>query len=289
MLVNNNVLLEDAEKNNYAVAGINTTGLTMLRAVVEAAEELNAPVILSHAQLHEPYAPIDMMAPLMKAAAERAKVPCSLHLDHGVSESYILKAVRNGFTSVMVDFARCPFEENVARTKAMTQLCHELDISVEGEYGEMPSNVKGQGRALPEGKTIDFFYTNPEKAKQFVDLTGVDNLVVSFGSVHGIYIENPVMDYRRLKEIREALPDCPLVMHGGSGLSEEDVKKCIDGGIRKINYYTYMATAPSKVFPEMIQKAGTLPYFHELAECAKDIMKEQAKYAIKLFLNNSRA
>lgn len=286
MLVNNNVLLEDARKNNYAVAGINTTSLTMLRAVIEAAEELDAPVILSHAQLHEPYAPIDLMAPLMKTAAEKTKVPCSLHLDHGVSEQYILKAVRNGFTSIMVDFARCSFEENVARTKAMTEICHELGISVEGEYGEMPSNVKGQGRALPEGKTIEIFYTNPEKAKHFVELTGVDNLVVSFGSVHGIYIENPIMDYQRLEEISKALPDYPLVMHGGSGLSEEDTRRCIDGGIRKINYYTYMATAPAKTLPEMLQNAKTLPYFHEIAEYAKEVMKKQAKYAIKLFMNN---
>lgn len=285
MLVNNKTLLEDAYKHNYAVAGINTTSLTMLRAVVEAAEELNAPIILSHAQLHEPYAPIDLMAPLMKRAAEQAKVPCSLHLDHGVSEQYILKAIRNGFTSIMVDFARCSFEENVARTKAMTDICHELDISVEGEFGEMPSNVKGQGRALPEGKTIEFFYTDPEKAKEFVERTGIDSLVVSFGSVHGIYIKKPVMDYDRLEKITKALPEIPLVMHGGSGLSKEDVKKCIDGGIKKINYYTYMATAPSKKLPEMIQNANTLPYFHEIAEYAKEIMKEQAKYAIELFLN----
>lgn len=285
MLVNNNVLLRDAEKNNYAVAGINTTSLTMLRAVVEAAEELNMPIILSHAQLHEPYAPIDLIAPLMKAAAEKAKVPCSLHLDHGVSENYIMKAIRNGFTSIMVDFARCPFEENVARTKRMTEICHELDISVEGEYGEMPSNVEGQGRALPEGKTIEFFYTDPQKAKKFVELTEVDNLVVSFGSVHGIYIEKPVMDYKRLAEIRNALPDYPLVMHGGSGLEEDDIRKCIDGGVRKINYYTYMATAPSKKLPQMISNAEKPPYFHEIAEYAKEIMKEQAKYAINLFKN----
>lgn len=285
MLVNNKVLLEDAVKNNYAVAGINTTSLTMIRAVVEAAEELGAPVILSHAQLHEPYAPIEMIAPLMKQAAEKSKVPCSLHLDHGVSEQYILKAIQNGFTSIMVDFARYPFEENVSRTKKMTDICHELDISVEGEFGEMPSNVKGQGRALPEGKTIEYFYTDPQKAKQYVELTGVDNLVVSFGSVHGIYIENPVMDYQRLKEITDELPDFPLVMHGGSGLSEEDIRKCINGGVRKINYYTYMATAPSKTLPEMIKNADTLPYFHEIAQYAKEIMKEQAKYAIQLFMN----
>lgn len=285
MLVNNKVLLEDAEKNNYAVAGINTTSLTMLRAVVEAAEELNMPVILSHAQLHEPYAPIDLMAPLMKKAAEDAKVPCSLHLDHGVSEKYILKAIRNGFTSIMVDFARCSFEENIARTKAMTDICHELDISVEGEFGEMPSNVIGQGRSLPEGKTIDYFYTDPNKAKEFAERTGIDNMVVSFGSVHGIYIENPVMDFERLRKIREKLPGFPLVMHGGSGLSREDTKKCIDGGIRKINYYTYMATAPSKELPEYLAKAKTPPYFHEIAEYSKEIMKKQAKYAIELFKN----
>lgn len=285
MLVNNKVLLEDAEKNNYAVAGINTTSLTMLRAVVEAAEELDMPIILSHAQLHEPYAPIDLMAPLMKKAAETAKVPCSLHLDHGVSEKYILKAIRNGFTSIMVDFARCPFEENIMRTKAMTEICHELDISVEGEFGEMPSNVTGQGRPLPEGKSIDYFYTDPDKAKEFVHKTGIDNMVVSFGSVHGIYIENPVMDFERLKKIREKLPGFPLVMHGGSGLSEEDTKRCIDGGIRKINYYTYMATAPSRALPQYLSEAKTIPYFHELAEYSKEIMKQQAKYAILLFRN----
>lgn len=285
MLVNNKALLEDAERYNYAVAGINTTSLTMLRAVIEAAEELNMPVILSHAQLHEPYAPIDLMAPLMKKAAEEAKVPCSLHLDHGVSEKYILKAVRNGFTSIMVDFARCPFEENIARTKAMTDLCHELDISVEGEFGEMPSNVKGQGRPLPEGKTIDYFYTDPDKAKEFVERTGIDNMVVSFGSVHGIYIENPVMDFERLKKIREKLPGFPLVMHGGSGLSQEDTKKCINGGVRKINYYTYMATAPSKLLPKYLAQAKTPPYFHEIAEYSKEIMKKQAMYAIALFMN----
>ena len=285
MLVNNKALLEDAERHNYAVAGINTTSLTMLRAVIEAAEELNMPVILSHAQLHEPYAPIDLMAPLMKKAAEEAKVPCSLHLDHGVSEKYILKAVRNGFTSIMVDFARCPFEENITRTKAMTDLCHELDISVEGEFGEMPSNVKGQGRPLPEGKTIDYFYTDPDKAKEFVERTGIDNMVVSFGSVHGIYIENPIMDFERLKKIREKLPGFPLVMHGGSGLSEEDTKKCINVGVRKINYYTYMATAPSKLLPQYIAQAKTPPYFHEIAEYSKEIMKKQAMYAIALFMN----
>ena len=153
MLVNTKELLNDAEKNNYAVAGINTTSLTMLRAVIEAAEEENMPVILSHAQLHEPYAPIEMMGPLMKAAAQRASVPCALHLDHGTTETYIYKALSLGFTSVMADFARFSFEENVQRTKKMVEICHEKGVSVEGEYGEMPSNVEGQGRALPEGKT----------------------------------------------------------------------------------------------------------------------------------------
>ena len=164
MLVNSKVLLEDAMKHNYAVAGINTTSLTMLRAVLEAAEEEGTPVILSHAQLHEPYAPIELMGPLMKAAAEKSTVPCSLHLDHGTTEAYIYKALSLGFTSVMADFARFSFEENVERTKKVADVCHEIHVTVEGEYGEMPSNVTGQGRALPEGESLEFFFTKPDKA-----------------------------------------------------------------------------------------------------------------------------
>lgn len=288
MLVNTKELLEDAEKNNYAVAGINTTSLTMLRAVLEAAEEEKMPVILSHAQLHEPCAPIEMMAPLMKEAAKRSSVPCALHLDHGTTESYIYKALSLGFTSVMADFARFSFEENVERTRKVTEVCHEIGISVEGEYGEMPSNVEGQGRALPEGKTLEYFFTKPEKAAEYVEKTGVDSLVVSFGSVHGIYVEKPAMDYRRLGAIKEALPDVPLVMHGGSGLSEEDTRKCIDGGIRKINYYTYMACEPAARLPEYIAGFPKPPYFHEICEYAREAMKERAAYAIRLFKNRGQ-
>ena len=285
MLVNTKELLNDAEKNNYAVAGINTTSLTMLRAVIEAAEEENMPVILSHAQLHEPYAPIEMMGPLMKAAAQRASVPCALHLDHGTTEPYIYKALSLGFTSVLADFARFSFEENVQRTKKMVEVCHEKGVSVEGEYGEMPSNVEGQGRALPEGKTLEYFFTKPEKAAEYVGKTGVDSLVVSFGSVHGIYIEKPQMDYERLSAIRKALPDFPLVMHGGSGLSEEDTWRCIDGGIRKINYYTYMACEPAKQLTGYIADSEKPPYFHEICEYARELMKEKAAYAVRLFKN----
>lgn len=285
MLVNTKELLEDAEKNNYAVAGINTTSLTMLRAVLEAAEEEKTPVILSHAQLHEPYAPVEMMGPLMKAAAERSSVPCALHLDHGTTEAYIYKALSLGFTSVMADFARFSFEENVERTKKVVEVCHEIGVSVEGEYGEMPSNVKGQGRALPEGKTLEYFFTKPEKAADYAEKTGVDSLVVSFGSVHGIYIEKPKMDYGRLDAIKKALPDLPLVMHGGSGLSAEDTRRCIDGGIRKINYYTYMACQPAKELPEYIANSEKPPYFHEICEYARELMKEKAVYAIRLFKN----
>ena len=272
MLVNSKVLLEDAMKHNYAVAGINTTSLTMLRAVLEAAEEEGTPVILSHAQLHEPYAPIELMGPLMKAAAEKSTVPCSLHLDHGTTEAYIYKALSLGFTSVMADFARFSFEENVERTKKVADVCHEIHVTVEGEYGEMPSNVTGQGRALPE-------------AARYVEQTGVDSLVVSFGSVHGIYIEEPKMDYERLGAIREAVPNTPLVMHGGSGLNEEDTRTCIDGGIRKINYYTYMACEPSKKLVQFISSSGKPPYFHEICEYSRELMKEKARYAIKLFQN----
>jgi len=286
MLVNTKELLQTAEKGNYAVAGINATSLIMLRAVMEAAEELSMPVILSHAQLHEPYAPIEIMAPIMRNFAEKSKVPCALHLDHGTTESYIYKALSLGFTSIMADFARYSFEENVERTKKITDICHSLNISTEGEFGEMPSNVRGQGRPLPEGKGLEYFYTKPDMAARFVEETGVDSLVVSFGTVHGVYIEKPILDFERLKSIKECLPHCPLVIHGGSGLSAADTQKCIDGGVRKINYYTYMACEPAKQLPAFIQETEGALYFHEIGEFSRKLMKEKARYAISLFKNN---
>jgi len=286
MLVNTKEMYEMARKGNYAVAGFNTTSVTILRLVVEAAEEMNMPILISHAQLHEPYFPVEFMAPIMLRIAKEAKVPCAVHLDHGLTEDYIYKCIRAGFTSIMADFSGYPFEENVERTKRIVDMCHSLGITVEGEVGEMPSNIIGQGRCVPEGECIDSFFTDPTLARKFVEHTGVDSLAVSIGSVHGAYRDKPVVNFKRLSEIRALLPEFSLVVHGGSGLSDEDTRGVINNGVRKINIHTEVSTAPAKTLGDFLSRLNRPVYFHEICEYSRKVMFEEAKKAIALLKNN---
>lgn len=286
MLVNTKEMYAEAGKGNYAIVGFNTTSVTILRTVISAAEELNMPILISHAQLHEPYFPIDDMAPVILRAAENAKVPCAVHLDHGLDEDYIYKCIRLGFTSVMADFSVSPLEENTARTARIVDVAHRLNVTVEGEIGEMPSNIIGQGRSVPENEKIDSFFTDPGMAKEYVEKTGIDSLAVSIGSVHGAWRDKPVINFERLAEIRKALPnDYPLVVHGGSGLSDDDVRGIVSNGVRKINIHTEVSTSPAKSLGSWLLGFERPVYFHEICDYSSKIMKEQALGAITLLMN----
>ncbi len=287
MLANPKEILIDSQKNRYAIAGINTTTLPGIMAVIEAAEELDAPVMLSHAQLHEPWAPIDVFGPLFVHFAMRAKVPVIIHLDHGLSHEYVMKAVRNGFTSIMYDCAHLPFDENAQKVAAFTELAHSLGIIVEAEVGQMPSNVVGHGGCTEYGAPIDHiedYFTKPEEAAEFVKRTNVDMLTVSFGTVHGIFVETPKLDIELLKKIR-AQVDCGLVMHGSSGVDDAQMLSAIDAGLNKINHYTELGTAPIPEIAQAIKDAKIPLYYHDVAHQAKEIMKEKAKNRIQLFQN----
>lgn len=290
MLANPREILLDSQRNNYAIAGINTTSLEGILAVIEAAEELDAPVMLSHAQLHEPFAPIDVFGPLFVHFATRAKVPVIIHLDHGISYPYVMKAVRNGFTSIMYDCAHLPFEQNVQNVKEFTELAHSLGIIVEAEVGQMPSNVVGHGGCTEYGVAIENikqYFTKPEEAAQFVKRTNVDMLTISFGTVHGMFVEKPDLDIALLKKIKE-ITGCALVMHGSSGVDDEQILDAIANGLNKINYYTGMGTAPINDIAATIKDTKVPLYFHDIAHQSKEIMKEKAKDRILLFQNKGK-
>lgn len=288
MIANPKEILMDAEKNNYAIAGINATTLEGIQAAIEAAEELSAPLMLSHAQSHEIYAPIDVFGPLMVHFAEKARIPVIIHLDHGEKYSYVMKAVRNGFTSIMYDCASLPFEENAARVKDFVVIAHDLGIIVEAEVGQMPNNIGGMGGCVENGvgiENIEQYYTDPKKAENFCQMTGVDLLAISFGTVHGFFVEKPKLDIERVKKIHELTPGVGLVMHGTTGVDEAQIKKAINAGIRKFNYFTGIGTAASESIEKQIHDSTAPVYYHEIAANAKQIMKERAKSVIEVFMN----
>ena len=272
MLVTLKQILADAEKGKYAVGSFNTPNMTSLRAVIGAAEELNRPVIIMHAQVHEEMGLCKMeeIAPVMLMFAERAKVPVCVHLDHGTDLDYVKKGFELGFTSVMYDGSVLPTEENVKNTKEAVQTAKKTGASVEAEIGSMGAREGGDGGSAS-------IYTDPDAAVKFVADTGIDALACAFGTAHGFYKETPKLDFERLSEIYSRI-DVPIVMHGGSGVSEKDYREVIKRGVRKVNYYTYMAKAGGEAISNK-----EYAQFHDALLDAEKAMKENVKAAIGIF------
>ncbi len=279
MLVNLKEILEIAEREKNAVGMFNATGFDSLQAIVSAAEELDRPVILAHAEVHNKYNDIDMVGPAMIAVAKKSKVPVCVHLDHGVSEDMVYRALRLGFTSVMIDASALPYEKNLELTAGITKIAHAMGVSVEAELGRLVTGEAGSGESVA-GKAEDF-YTDPEEAAAFCKKTNIDALAVAFGTAHGFYTAQPKLDFSVVKSCAEAT-GLPLVMHGGSGVSEEGFKKAIKNGIRKINYYSYMSKAGYLAAKAEIAKSES-GYLHDVEYAAMRAMKEDVKTAIKIF------
>lgn len=280
MLVNLQEVLSYAEKNQCAIGAFNTPSFECIMAVLQNAEEFDVPVIIAHAQAHESVMPLETIGPVMILCAERAKVPVCVHLDHGESLDYIEKAMEIGFTSAMYDGSRFSFDENVENTLKAVELVRKYDAGIEAEIGVMGSSTSGSSEGTHGGKGI---YTDPEVAKKFVELTKVDALAASFGTVHGIYTEKPDLDFERIKRIKE-LTKTPLVMHGGSGVSSEDYITAIKNGIRKINYYTYMSREGVFAAKELLESKKDVLY-HDIALAAVKAMKKDTCNAMKVFYN----
>ena len=230
MYVSMKGMLERANKGNYAVMAINCFNIETARAVIAAAQSLRAPIIINIVQEHMVnHCDSNLIAPIVKKLAERASVEVALNFDHGEEIGLLKKALVDGYTSVMVDASRYDLEGNIQMTKEIVEFAKQFDASVEGEIGCM-------GASEGEQYTDDAMKTDPEEALRFAKETGVDALAISFGSSHGNYPEGyvPEFDFRILKKIKEKT-QMPLVLHGGSGSGEENIRKCVEYGINKIN------------------------------------------------------
>ena len=244
-LVTSKELLEKAQQGGYAVGAFNVENMEMVQAVVAAAEELKSPVIMQTTPSTVKYAGLDYYYANVKAAAEKASVPVVIHLDHGNSFELAMQALRTGYTSIMIDGSHDSFEENIKVSKAVADACRPSGVSVEAELGK----VGGKEDDLDGGE--DNPYTDPQEAKEFVEKTGVDSLAVGIGTAHGVYKGKPNLQFDVLSQIREVV-DIPLVLHGTSGVPDEDVKECIKRGICKVNYATDLRIAFTKGVNEVL-------------------------------------
>ena len=289
MLLNIEDMLQDAEKHNYAIGSLNTPNLETLRAIISAAEELGCPVIINHAQGHEPVVALETIAPLMKMYAENAKVPVAMHIDHGLDIDFCMRAVRAGFTSIMCDRSAYPLEQNIALTKSFVDLVRPLGITVEAELGAMPNNMPTEvpGQEASDLSDLTKYFTKVDEAKRFAEETGVDVLAISIGTVHGMYKEKSNLDIERIKAIRAAITDenVHLGMHGCSGTEPDQVVAAVDAGIKKINYFTAMDTAVAPVLEQMIKDYEGRPLnYSVMVNVAMEELKKGAKKAMEMFM-----
>ena len=282
MLANLNDVLFDAQKNKYAVGLFNTTDTDMLEAVISAAEELRSPVIIGTAEVLLPYGELSLIAPSLVEAARRATVPVVVHYDHGLTFERCLEAMKLGFTSVMFDGSANDVEENLRATREIVKIAHTLGVTVEGEIGHV-------GQADSSDNEVTDMYTTPEEAISFVENTGVDALAIAIGTAHGAYKTKPELDIGRLQKIRAAL-DTPLVLHGGSGLSDDDFRDTIKYGIAKVNIFTDLCVAGEVAMKENVTDGTRGMYGYLEARRAKvEAMKEAVKKKMLLFGSNGRA
>ena len=275
MLVNLKEILALAEEKKCAVGAFNTPNLECVNAVLSAAEKLNVPVIISHAELHEEVSPLVKIGPVMVQAAKNAKVPVCVHLDHCETLDYMQQALDIGFTGVMYDGSTLPYAENLANTKKAVAMAKNYNCGVEAELGALASREGGAANASGP------VYTDPDEAVAFCKETGIDALAPSFGTAHGIYKSKPVLDLDRVKVIAEKT-GLPLVMHGGSGVSPEDYRIGIQNGLRKINYYSYMSKAGTNAVRELLERED-VTFFHDLALAAQKAMQADVEKAMRVF------
>lgn len=276
MLVNLNEVYQIAERRKMAIPAINAPNLESIIAAIEVAEKLEVPLILSHAQLHDSVMPIEIIGPIMLEMAKKAKVPVVVHLDHGESFEFCKKAIDMGFTSVMIDASALPYEENIAASREVVEYAHKHHATVEAELGMLPN--RESGGVSPNSASL---YTDPDLVPDFVKRTGVDCLAIAFGTAHGIYKVKPVLNFDIISEIRKR-SDIPLVMHGGSGLSDDDYREAIKRGIRKINYYTYMSYDGYAAVKAMVEKQPT-GFFHDLCTVATKAEADRLLHVMAVF------
>ena len=277
MLVNLNDVLKNAQQEHYAVGLFNTTDTDMLQAAIEAAEEMRSPIIIGTAEVLLPFGDLKLIAPSIINMAKRATVPVVVHFDHGLTFERCMEALQLGFSSIMFDGSTHDYKTNIANTKEIVRIAHSLNATVDGEIGHV-------GQASSNDDTVSDMYTSVEEAVNYAKETGVDALAIAIGTAHGAYKSKPKLDINRLKEIRQSL-DTPLVLHGGSGLSDDDFKSTIKEGIAKVNIFTDLLLAGEYAIKEgLAQNLGYL----ELRNLKKDTIKLAVEKKLKLFGSANR-
>ena len=270
-------LLRDAQEKKYGVGYFNCFNMEMTRACIEAAEECGSPIIIGTAEALLPLGDFDWLAPLFLEKAKTAKVPVAVHLDHAYHFDVLMKALRAGFGSIMFDGSREPdHESNIEKSAEIVRTAHAMGVGVECEIGSVG------GLTDETGKADAVVYTEPGDAAQFIEKTDTDFLAVSIGTAHGVYKSAPKLDIPRLKRIREAV-SAPLVLHGGSGLSDDDFRNTIAGGISKINVYTDIITAAAEAI------RNTSGGYADCTAAAEAAMKEATKIKLDLFGSSGKA
>ena len=244
MLVNMNEVLYPAKKGKYAVGLFNAVNLELARGIIAAAESTGSPIIMGTAEVLFPYGPLEEVSYYLIPMAKKAKVPVVIHLDHGLKKETCIRALELGFSSIMYDCSIDPYEENVRKVKEMADIAHSYGATIEGELGHVGDNEgSAEGSSHLEDPTK--YYTDPKQAKDFVQRTGVDALAIAVGTAHGAYKLPPKLDFERIRTIASTI-DVPLVLHGGSGLTDRDFKQAIHDGISKVNIFTDINVAAVK-------------------------------------------
>ena len=254
-LVTSKEMLLKAQQGGYAVGAFNAENMEMVKAIIQAAEELKAPVMIQTTPSTIKYGTLETYQAIVAAEAAKASVPVCLHLDHGSSFDLAMKALKDGYTSVMIDGSKLDYEGNIEVSKKVADVAASMGIPCEAELGKV-------GGKEDDLVAVADTNTDPQEAREFVERTGVTSLAVAIGTAHGLYaheprldfvrLETPVLDKERLSEIREVV-DIPLVLHGASGLSDEDVMDCVKRGICKVNFATELRAAYSKAVRETLE------------------------------------
>ncbi len=279
-------ILAPARKEGYAVGSFNILSIQMILGVIEAAQEERSPVIMAFGDIHSKFIPFPIIFPLMVKMAKNAKVPVAVILDHGMSFQSNMDALKWGVSGVMYDGSSLPYDQNVKKTKEIVKVAHAFGVSVEAEIGHVAMEEANPDR---EGYIKeDHIYTDPKEAVKFINDTNVDALAISIGTAHGICLEKPELDFDRLAEINQ-VSKVPLVLHGGSGVSDKDFRKCVKNGISKINYFSRTSNSIAKAVKKKLNRIQGEVYYQDIVPVILDSCKAKIKERIKVFGSNDRA
>ncbi len=279
MLVNMNEVLLPAKRNHYAVGLFNAVNLELARGIISAAESTQSPVIMGTAEVLLPYGPLEEVSYYLLPMARKAKVPVVIHLDHGLRKETCLKALELGFSSVMYDCSTDSYEENVKKVKEMADIAHSYGATIEGELGHVGDN-EGSAEGNSDLSVPERFFTDPKVAEDYVKKTGIDALAIAVGNAHGAYKLPPRLDFERIRTIAKTV-SVPLVLHGGSGLTENDFRQAIRDGISKVNIFTDINVAAVEAEFKRFSDMGK--GIIDLIPAAVEAVKQETERKMKLF------